>query len=264
MGELYCKIVTIYGIIKIRKYVICQGVMADYGKRKRKQYKAGDIVAGILMWIFMILLAAVPVAVIVGIARWKPAVLAVPAVIIVICIFIPVYRALFKRRKFWKRIKKLYGGNKNVKITAVTPKYRHIFKISGTTDVVLETEDTVFNIMYLPSTSPKNTMILFSDAKRYLTIKPVFLGHMGGLMGFRPANRMHDFGFDSKEDEFKETKKIVLLNPVPGSMMYKNLKTGDTLPTGSGERIADFSVENIESLVRTIDRTMAKNRDFDY
>lgn len=168
-------------------------------------------------------------------------------------VLIPPVRAFFKRRKFFKTIKMHYGINGVVKTTILTKPYSTLFSASGKCDVMIETPETAYLIMFFPTANGSRRLMFSHDGKSVVSYLPVFLGKLGRMIGFKPRYKRIEIEFTAEQGSDKITRKILLLNPVPKEISVCDKNGGNIRISGPGERLGDYTIENIASLIRLID-----------
>lgn len=242
----------------------------------------------ILMGLYIAALVLVPIAMIRF--NWHWAVIFVVVALTIISI-VPL-RALAKRRKFFKTLKKYYGKNQKVKISVLTKPYSTLFTPSGVCDVKIETPDTIYLIMFFPTANGSQQLMFAPDGRSAVKYSPVFLGKLGRLIGFKPygskqlmivpdgrpavkyspgflgklgrligfkpSRKKTNIEFNAETDEFSNYKKILLLNPVPKEMAVCGENGDNIRQSGPGERFPGFTVENTASLIRMIESDLDK------
>lgn len=173
--------------------------------------------------------------------------------VFLVILILPVLRSFHKRAKFLRTIKHFKKENESVVVTQITKPYSTLFYISGQTDLRIETEYDVFEIMFFPTNSKRKRVMFNTDGTSAIFFSPIPLGKFGTILGLKPRVKRRDIEFKTDYDGEKTLHKILLLNPVPLEIAVFE-KTGRPVKvSGPGEKLADFSIENTSSMLRLIE-----------
>lgn len=221
------------------------------------------------------------------------AVAAIAATVIVTFAIVCFIRAVAKRGKLVRALKKTKKG----KVEWISKPYGRLFSSSGKTDFVFETDRSVFEVMIVPTIIGSRSLAISSSADVICRISPMPLGKIGRLIGFKQPIRARNFRFETTGRDYgeKTLKKVIVLCPSPREFYIAHKENGKEEPqvdigvtyvkgtnikgnlagktmmivggesatpqakdysfriSGTGEKIADFTVENISSLERLLE-----------
>ncbi|MCR5456963.1 MAG: hypothetical protein K6F14_02680 [Clostridiales bacterium] len=224
-----------------------------YRKRPFKTLRDISKLVSVIFVILMLLLyAAFFVLLIVAIVNfnWHWSIVFIG--IILVILILPVLRSFQKRAKFLRTIKRFKEENGSVNVNKLTKPYSTLFYISGQTDIRIETEYDVFDIMFFPTNSKRKRVMFNSDGKSAIFFSPIPLGKFGTILGLKPRVKRRDIEFKTDYDGDKTFHKILLLNPVPLEIAVFDKPGRPVRVSGPGEKLSDYSIENSSSMLRLI------------
>ncbi|MCQ2770512.1 MAG: hypothetical protein MJ236_01785 [Clostridia bacterium] len=227
---------------------------------KNKNSKILDFTAVFLMFFYLVALFSIPGVLILAYSKYYPGSAAALVLSICFLLFItPRIRFYKKRRKFVKRLEKTYGNSNCITYKWMCNKTKYSSSVSGTTDLIIESDRTEFHIMFLPCPSGRAEIQILKDGTGYKYIFPYFLGKLGQNLGVKRRTVKRNMSFVCEDESEKTIKRIVLLNPVPKALSIIAPNERDGTMTGPGERIKNFTLENTDSLFRCIERELDKS-----
>ncbi|MBQ0125731.1 MAG: hypothetical protein KBS59_05335 [Clostridiales bacterium] len=158
-------------------------------------------------------------------------------------------RFALKRAKLSRGLKKF----KNAKITYLSGLYSRVFRPSGKTDITVETNNTVFDIMLFP-TPKRLTKLIFDEHGNVTYITRFQKNKFHLVFGIKEKRRTRPIEFCSRADEKagKRNVKIILLCPVPyEAYVPKKEDLG-----GIGDEINGMTLQNASGLFRLIENDL--------
>lgn len=260
------------------------------GKRSRAGISAQNLAARLLAIILMVMCSLFLIVPLAALTIYSPkAVAAIAATVIVTFAIVCFIRAVAKRGKLVRALKKTKKG----KVEWISKPYGRLFSSSGKTDFIFETDRSVFEVMIVPTVLGSRSIAVSLQGDVICRIAPVPLGKIGRIIGFSAPTKAKAFHFETTGRDYgeKTLKKAIVLCPSPrefyiadkkigkeesrvdirqiyvngtnvrGNLAGKNIMVaGDSaFPeakdysfriSGTGEKISDFTVENISSFAR--------------
>ena len=224
-----------------------------YRKRPFKALRDISKLISVLFVIFLLLLYAsffVLLAVAIINLNWHWSIVFIG--IFLVILILPILRSFHKRSKFLRTMKQFKKENESVKVTQLTKPYSTLFYISGQTDLRIETEYDVFEVMFFPTNSKRKRVLFNSNGKGAIEFSSVPLGKFGTILGLKPRIKRKDIEFKTDYSGEKTLHKILLLNPVPLEIAVYDKPGRPVRVSGPREQLSDFSIENTSSMLRLI------------
>ena len=261
------------------------------GKRSRAGISVQNFAARLLAIMLMVMCSLFLIVPLAALTIYSPkAIAAIAATVIVTFAIVCFIRAVAKRGKLVRTLKKTKKG----KAEWISKPYGRLFSSSGKTDFVFETDRSVFEVMIVPTIIGSRSLAISSSADVICRISPMPLGKIGRLIGFKQPIRARNFRFETTGRDYgeKTLKKVIVLCPSPREFYIAHKENGKEEPqvdigvtyakgtnikgnlagktmmivggegaapqakdysfgiSGTGETIKDFTIENISSLAR--------------
>ncbi len=161
-------------------------------------------------------------------------------------------RKITKRFSFMCKLKKCCKEQK-YHIYLYRSPYLTLRQWSDSPDLSVETHDTVYEVMFMPS--PRRlTNLHFAKEGEVMVVTGILKNKFKELLGLSSRVRVKKYGFDIPERQSKRTVKVLLLNPVPYELYCYDKKEDKIVQGGSGSRIFGYVAYSGAGFISELER----------
>lgn len=167
-------------------------------------------------------------------------VLLIVAVILLVWLTVTILRAVFKRRSFIRKLRKVCSDNGYI-LSSISRPYLSVWLFGEGESFLIQTDTGRYSCKLIGGLSRYVPMVLCNDGKGY------FL-HSLRLFGNEILQDESWFSFGYESDD----PKILIVNPVPKKLLA-NVQ-GKLIPLDNGIRIGDYEIQTATSFLNMIER----------
>ncbi len=208
-----------------------------------------DIILTFLTVVFLLFQLSVPALVIFSFCCWSD--LLTKTVIFCICITLllsKLLRAPIKRIGFILKLKRICKkGRYSLEFKNISPKT--LFSFSNQVDIKLKTDNKTYELMFMPSIK-RLTILIFEKYGEVRIVTGFLRNRIKDALGLTMREKCKKYGFNGSKD----SEKILLLNPVPFEIYSLDLYQKKLIPSGSGDKIFEYTLHTGSSFIREIEK----------
>ena len=162
------------------------------------------------------------------------------AVLIIAIVWVVIAVRRSKRSKFVKKLRRFCSRNGRVRLYENTPLMKNMHRPSGVCDFTVETDNTVYDVMFFPA--PRRlAVIIFIQPDVAQVMTGVVKSRISMALGIREKIKDVSYAFEGSKVSSKKVVKVLLMNPAPYSMRAYDKRENKVVETGSGAEFFGYT-----------------------